>query len=230
MATAQPKANRRYVERTVIELKTGDVFTLDGGATYHECAVNLCATGTIAVAHDSGQTVRIDVEGTDQPCTVQVDYVRVRIVLPLDVDVAAWNEIYGSEGATAAEVRVDVKNYFDPNSLIPNHLTDIVKVAAADPFGPPEAQIEYFCAVSDDWWECPCGNSPDGTGLVIAMSDGTPSDSDPTYASHQTLVCLECGRYAIPVYHTVDGQRVTTVRGRRDVGEVQAAARREGLV
>lgn len=130
MVTIEPKPNRRYVERTVRQLSTGDVFSLDDGATYYECAANLWFSGTIAVAHDSGQTVRIPVENGDQRCTVQVDYVKVNVTLRLEVDVNAWNGTYGSERATAAETRADVKSYFDPASLIPEHLRDIITVVS----------------------------------------------------------------------------------------------------
>lgn len=128
MAAAQPKTNRRYVQRTVTELKVGDVFSLDDGKTYHECAENLAPTGTIAVAHHSGGTIRIPVEGPAQVCTVQVDYLRVRIAYTLEVDIASWDDLYDT-GNHFDDVRADVKRYFNPDNLIPSYLDDIVKIA-----------------------------------------------------------------------------------------------------
>lgn len=79
------------------------------------------------------------------------------------------------------------------------------------------ATPEYFTAHSDDWWVCPCGNDPQGSGHATATADGLPTDSDPTWSTHQTLVCMDCGRYATPHYTELDGAPVVKVRGRVDL-------------
>lgn len=61
-------------ERTVGSLQPEEAFSLDGGETWHSCAVNTASMGTIAV--DAYPTlsrpgcIRIPIEGPDQPCLV----------------------------------------------------------------------------------------------------------------------------------------------------------------
>ena len=54
---------------------------------------------------------------------------------------------------------------------------------------------ECFNAKADDWWVCPCGNDPGGSGHHLARVDGTPDDDDTAWMSHQTLTCGDCGRF-----------------------------------
>lgn len=127
MATPQPKANRRYVERTVEELHDGDLFSLDDCQTWH-VATGIAHSDTVVVAHDSGGTVRVPATA-DQKCLVQVDYVKIRIPLTVEVDVAGWAAEYGIDN-TPADVEADARAYFSsPGELIPEHLRKVVKVA-----------------------------------------------------------------------------------------------------
>jgi hypothetical protein len=127
MPSIQPKANRRYVERTVEELHDGDPFSLDDGQTWH-VATGIAHSDMVVVAHDSGGTVRVPATA-DQKCWVQVDYVKIRIPLTVEVDVAAWAAEYGVDN-TLADVEADARAYFgSPGELIPEHLRKIVKVA-----------------------------------------------------------------------------------------------------
>lgn len=59
---------------------------------------------------------------------------------------------------------------------------------------------EWFTALEEDWWRCECGNEPDGWGHAPGTRDGKLL---PMAASHDggdwdsdTLVCMECGRFA----------------------------------
>jgi hypothetical protein len=86
-----------------------------------------------------------------------------------------------------------------------------------------DVPAEYFAAVSEDWWVCVCGNDPSGSGLAPATYDGMPSDDDPTYDSHGTTTCLDCGRYGVQEYVEVNGRRMVRVKGRVDGDAARAA-------
>ena len=89
---------------------------------------------------------------------------------------------------------------------------------------PDDTPAEHFLVTSDDWWTCVCGNDPQGFGLAPATYQGHPSDDDPTYDSHGTLVCLECGRYGTPNDEvTIDGKQMVRVKGRNDEIQTRAA-------
>lgn len=54
--------------------------------------------------------------------------IRVRIpAITVDVDAEAWDREYGC-GARGAEIREDVRNYFDLANIMPDHLVEIVRV------------------------------------------------------------------------------------------------------
>lgn len=58
-----------------------------------------------------------------------------------------------------------------------------------------EPVTEHFTSDSDDWWTCPCGNDPGGSGHHLARIDGIPDDDDTDWHAHQTLTCGDCGRF-----------------------------------
>jgi hypothetical protein len=77
------------------------------------------------------------------------------------------------------------------------------------------ASTEFFDAIREDWWICPCGNNPAADGLRLARVDGTPDDdiSEKDWNRHRTLTCWRCGRYGratqlaegkVPVRGTID--------------------------
>lgn len=134
MATAQPRPNRRYVDRTVRDLRAGDVFSLDDGATYHECVSNnLYQSGQIGIVDDADQVVGLGVSDFGQSCLVQVDYVKVAVQFTLVIDVAAWATEYGIE---REDVAADARGYFAPTEVreafIPAHLRSFVKIKGSD--------------------------------------------------------------------------------------------------
>jgi hypothetical protein len=76
---------------------------------------------------------------------------------------------------------------------------------------------EFFDATREDWWICPCGNSPAAAGLRLARMDGTPDEAitEKDWNRHQTLTCWQCGRYGratqlaegrVPIRGTIDSQ------------------------
>lgn len=130
MNKADPRPNRRYVERTVRDLRAGDVFSLDDGATYHECVSNdLYQSGQIGIVDDADQVVGLGVSDFGQTCLVQVDYVKVAVQFTLVVDVAAWATEYGID---RADVTADARGYFAPEEVreafIPKHLRSFVAI------------------------------------------------------------------------------------------------------
>jgi hypothetical protein len=134
MATAQPKANRRYVERTVAQLHDGDVFTLNPGdsdAVWHT-ATGIAHSGMVLVAADGGGCIRIPAQ-SDQTCLVEVDYVKVAVQFTMVVDVASWAAEYGID---RADVEADARAYFAPSeareTFIPEHLRPFVKIKGSD--------------------------------------------------------------------------------------------------
>ena len=129
----------RYVDRTVSQLTPGDRFSLNDGATYHVCAVNVCWSGSIAVYADpdaprvdTADTIQLSVQHSQVPCRVEVETVRVSVPWVLDVDVKNWAREYGVE-AIAGAVRSDVKAYFSPEKAIPEHLQAIVWAKNSQP-------------------------------------------------------------------------------------------------
>ena len=91
---------------------------------------------------------------------------------------------------------------------------------------------ECFNAKADDWWVCPCGNDPGGSGHHLAPVDGTPHPEHALWMSHQTLTCGDCGRFGryverdpqtgqVPVRGVVDRARL--VRCQLDDDPVRAA-------
>lgn len=134
MATAQPRPNRRYLERTVAQLHNGDVFTLEPGAdnaVWHT-ATGMAHSGMVVVAADGGGCIRIPA-APDQECLVEVDYVKVAVQFTMVIDVAAWASEYGID---REDVTADVRGYFaSPDvrgSFIPEHLRDLVRVKVRD--------------------------------------------------------------------------------------------------
>jgi len=134
MATAQPKANRRYVERTVVQLHDGDVFTLNPGgndAVWHT-ATGIAHSGMVVVAADGGGCIRIPAQ-SDQSCLVEVDYVKVAVQFTMIVDVASWAAEYGID---REDVEADARAYFAPSEVrenfIPAHLRPFVKIKGSD--------------------------------------------------------------------------------------------------
>lgn len=55
--------------------------------------------------------------------------VRVRIVAHLDVDIEDWAAEFGVK-PTRSAVSADVKAYFAPFRLVPDHLAEIVEVVS----------------------------------------------------------------------------------------------------
>lgn len=140
----------RFLGRKVSDLCDGDIFSLDDGATYHMCAVNNAFMGHIAVycgpltehAPDNDDlAVRVEVTSEDQPCLVRVEITRINVTLRLEIDNAKWAREYGT-GANGSAVFADARRYFDPVSMIPEHLQGIVGIkgtdTALDPVGRPE--------------------------------------------------------------------------------------------
>jgi hypothetical protein len=128
----------RCIERKVSQLTLGDRFSLDDGATYHTCASINPHANTIAVQESA---VVVDITSFDQPCLVEVELIRVSVPFTLEVDVKGWAQEFALDAETPAAVRGDVKAYFAPENLIPDHLRPIVGVkgtnTALDPVGRP---------------------------------------------------------------------------------------------
>jgi hypothetical protein len=133
MAIAQPKTNRRYVDRTVAQLHDGDVFTLDidsDNATWHT-ATGMAHSGMVVVAVDGG-CIRIPAE-PDQACLVEVDYVKVGVRFTMVIDVAAWAAEYSVD---REDVEADIRTYFSfdvvRRNFIPEHLRPFVTIKGSD--------------------------------------------------------------------------------------------------
>ena len=123
----RPKANRRYLVRTVAQLTDGDVFTLDldgNGAWY--IATGIAHSDMVLVNAESGGPARIPAAAVTS-CLVQVDYVRVRVAATLEIDVAAWAAEYDIfHKDVAADARKYFANYVQAS--LPEHLRSIVTV------------------------------------------------------------------------------------------------------
>jgi hypothetical protein len=133
MAIAQPKANRRYVDRTVAQLHDGDAFTLDidsDDPTWYT-ATGIEGFGVVNVAVDGG-CIRIPAQA-DQKCLVEVDYVKVGVQFTMVIDVAAWAAEYSVD---REDVEADIRAYFSfdvvRRNFIPEHLCSFVKIKGSD--------------------------------------------------------------------------------------------------
>jgi hypothetical protein len=128
IAQPTPKANRHYVERTVVQLNDGDVFSLnpEGGDSPWYTATGIAHSDMVLVVAEGGGTVRIPA-AEDQACLVEVDYVKVRISATLRIDVSAWAAEYDVD---RKDVAADARKYFAGyvEVTMPEHLRLIVTV------------------------------------------------------------------------------------------------------
>jgi hypothetical protein len=128
IAQPTPKANRHYVERTVVQLNDGDVFSLnpEGGDSPWYTATGIAHSDMVLVVAEGGGTVRIPA-AEDQICLVEVDYVKVRVNATVKIDVSAWAAEYGID---REDVAADAREYFAnfTEAAMPEHLRPIVDV------------------------------------------------------------------------------------------------------
>jgi hypothetical protein len=123
----------RIVEREPWQLVEGDRFSLDGGATWHVLAVNMCYQHRMAVYADPDAPRNEDAvcdqvyyeEG--QAALVEVVYARVRITYALEVDVAAYARIYHLD-PIPSEVTSDLRQQMARRSPLPEIWSNLVRV------------------------------------------------------------------------------------------------------
>jgi hypothetical protein len=122
----------RYIDRPVSDLVPGDRFSLTDENAMHTCVKVRSTAGYVDIADGSG-VFPLPVTGPDQTVLVEVDIAYINVTLRLEVDTARWAREYGTETHSSA-VYADVRRYFDPVGLVPEHLVreGIVGVKGTD--------------------------------------------------------------------------------------------------
>lgn len=70
---------------------------------------------------------------------------------------------------------------------------------------------EYMKAPAEDFYECPCGNSPRADGLYPCDAAGTEVEPDANWPG--LYLCAGCGRIADPETYDAVACTVLVVRG-----------------